>query len=41
MIETSSVFKTELLFSLAALLAAFLTAFFTTPLAKKLAVRCN
>lgn len=36
-----TVFKTELFFALAALLAAFLVAFFTTPLARKLAFRCK
>ncbi len=41
MMDTDAVFKTGLLFSLAALLCAFLASFFTTPYAKRLAVRCN
>ena len=36
-----TVFKTELFFALAALLAAFLFAFFATPVARKLAFRCR
>ena len=36
-----TVFKTELFFALAALMAAFLLAFFATPLARKLAFRCR
>lgn len=41
MTNIDTVFKTELFFSLAALLVSFLFAFFATPLARKLAFRCG